>query len=76
MVVADGESCTVDTPCRSGNCECQDLACAETVCSIADCDCRYNGDGDGECDGDLDVGESDPDDSCDGGTCNGAGGCQ
>ncbi|MEE8408149.1 MAG: hypothetical protein V3T05_00960 [Myxococcota bacterium] len=73
--VANAGLCSVDGDCESNTCECADATCSIRECSATDCDCRWNTDGDGVCDGPLDDGRDDPDNSCGAQTCNGAGGC-
>lgn len=73
----NGEVCTLDTACASGNCECSNVDCSEKRCNAASCaTCSFadSSFGDALCTGNLDG------TSCAGcGTgscvCNGAGSC-
>ncbi len=71
---ADAQPCGGNGDCASGQCECIDAGCSSMICSAADCDCQYNSNGDGSCDGPLDDGKDDGDDTCGAQTCNGTSG--
>jgi hypothetical protein len=75
-LTVDGEPCTADQVCASGHCECQDRTCSQRLCSAAICNCKFNTDGDPNCDGSLDPELDDSHDSCGPDrTCNGLGAC-
>jgi hypothetical protein len=73
----NGEVCTANGDCASGNCECADAFCTTAVCSAIECACLYNTDGDSICDGFINPGIDDFDDTC-GPTsaCDGIGTCR
>ncbi len=72
--LAPSSVCTSHEACESNHCECQSSSCASRSCSAVACVCRYNGNGDGSCEGALGGGLEDPQDctgasSCYGGVC-------
>ncbi|MEZ4272756.1 MAG: hypothetical protein R3C68_15390 [Myxococcota bacterium] len=73
--IANSASCTANSGCASGQCECADATCATKVCSAVDCDCRFNSNGDATCDGNLGDGIDDGDNTCAALSCNGQGAC-
>jgi hypothetical protein len=66
--------CTTDSDCISNFCECADAGCTYKECNNVDCDCRWNADGSG-CNGYLNDGLDDPDDTCGAQTCCGGANC-
>lgn len=58
----NGDRCSADVDCQSGNCECEDFECEVRFCTATDCLCGYGTSG--SCDEAL-TGMPDPQD-CDG----------
>ncbi len=72
---ANGAVCANNAECASGQCECTDASCTQKRCSPTDCDCGFNVTGDASCDGMVNDGVDDGDNSCLAQSCNGAGAC-
>lgn len=74
-LLANGGTCTSDSQCQSGQCECLDFDCVTRVCANATCLCGYGTSG--SCTDALRTGTKDPQD-CDstGVSCQGVGQCQ
>lgn len=55
----NNQTCTSDSQCVSGNCECADSTCTARKCSAVACaGCKYNSNGDSSCEGSIVKGDS------------------
>jgi len=70
-----GEACTSNNACFSGRCGCADTACQARVCTDSACNCQFNSNGAGACEGPLSSGVDDAHNSCGSTACNGQGAC-
>lgn len=71
-----GQACEGPNACASGHCECGNASCSARACAANDCpSCRFDANGDGTCEGVIQSGRDDDENSCGALACNGAGAC-